>query len=127
MSRRPSAHDPVARAELVGQFLVVWDFEEARRIYKLGFYGKPLGISKPRGADFEAPLILDLLEGLYLLERGIITVYEGPGGRRVGPEELRELGRKVHDGFDAKYAVYKDLRDAGLVVTTGIKLSLIHI
>ena len=121
MSKRPGAHGPMAKAELVGQFLVIWDFEEARNIYKLGFYGKPLGISKPKSADFEAPLILDLLEGLYLLEKGIITVHEGPGGRQVGPKELRELGRKIHEGFDAKYAVYKDLRDTGLVVTTGIK------
>ena len=112
---------PVGRAELVGSFLVIWDFEQARAVYKLGFFGKPLGIPKPKGADFEAPLILDLMEGLYLLEKGLIEVYEGPEGREVGPEELREIGRSIHKDFDLKYAVYKDLRDSGLVVTTGIK------
>jgi len=112
---------PLARAELVGNFLVVWDVEQARAIYKLGFYGKPLGIPKPKGANFRAPLILDLLEGLYLAEKGLLSVYRGPEGREIGPEELRRMGREVHEDFDAKYAVYKDLRDSGLVVTSGIK------
>ena len=166
MSKCPGAHGPVARAELVGGFLVVWDYDEARQLYKLGFYGKPLGIPKPKGADFDAPLVLDLLEGLYLLEKGLLTVYErvkaegapsetsrpwrsirqllrpflerlrrflrGPREaltrvtaqqviRELRPRDLRELGRRLHEDFEAKYAVYKDLRDAGLVVTTGIK------
>jgi len=111
---------PLARAELIGNFLVIWDVEEARELFKLGFYGKPLGIPKPKGPDFDAPLILDLMEGLYLLEKGVIEVSEHPG-RPIGPGELRDVGRKVHEEFDAKYAVYKDLRDRGLVVTSGIK------
>ena len=113
--------EPLARAELVGNFLIIWDVEEARSIYKLGFYGKPLGIPKPKGPDFDAPLILDLMEGLYLLEKGKIEVSSGLGDRPISPSELREIGRSVHEDFDAKYAVYKDLRDRGLVVTSGIK------
>jgi len=112
---------PPARAELIGNFLIIWDIEEARAIFKLGFYGKPLGIPKPRGPDFNAPLILDLMEGLYLLEKGLVEVYGGPGGQAIGPEELKAVGREVHEDFDIKYAVYKDLREKGLVVTSGIK------
>jgi len=112
---------PLARAELVGNFLIIWDIEEARAIFKLGFYGKPLGIPKPRGPDFNAPLVLDLMEGLYLLEKGLVEVYGGPGEQAIGPEELKAVGREVHEDFDIKYAVYKDLREKGLVVTSGIK------
>ncbi len=112
--------EPLARAELVGGFLIIWDIEEARSIYKLGFYGKPLGVPKPKGADFEAPLILDIMEGLYLLEKGLVSIYRGRG-EQVGPEELREVGRTIYRDFDLKYTVYKDLRDSGLVVTSGIK------
>jgi len=117
----PAKSISIAKAELVGNFLVVWDVEQARSLFALGFYGKPLGIPKPRGPDFNAPLILDLMEGLYLLEKGLIEIYERPGERLVSSEELRELARGIYDDFDAKYAVYKDLRDAGLVVTSGIK------
>ena len=56
-------------AELVGNYLIVWNPKEGTELYKIGFYGKPLGIPKPKLIDFKVPLILDLMEGLYLLER----------------------------------------------------------
>jgi len=111
----------LARAELVGSFLIIWDHEQARQVFKLGFFGKPLGIPKPKGADFEAPLILDIMEGLYLLEKGLISIYRGPEDQPVGPDELREVGRSIYEDFDIKYEVYKDLRNSGLIVTSGIK------
>jgi len=107
------------KAELIESFLVVWDFKKARKLYSLGFYGKPLGIRKPKSADFEAPLVLDLMEGLYLLEKGIITVVEK--GKEIEMEELKDKARKIYEKFDMKYAVYKHLRESGLVVTPGIK------
>jgi len=105
----------------VGNFLVVWDPKKGSELYRLGYYGKPVGIPKPKVADFDVPLILDLMEGLYLAERGIIAVVEGPDRREVGLEELRERARGVYEEFDLKYIVYRDLRDGGLVVTPGIK------
>jgi len=107
--------------EFVENFLVVWDTEKGSELYKLGFYGKPIGVPKPKVMDFDVPLILDLMEGLYLLEKGIITVFEGPKKTRVGFEKLRRRARKLYEEFDLKYAVYQDLRDQGLIVTPGIK------
>ena len=57
---------PKIRVELIENFLVVWDSTEGSQLYKAGYYGKPLGISKPKIPEFNAPLILDLMEGLYL-------------------------------------------------------------
>ncbi|MEM2455593.1 MAG: tRNA-intron lyase, partial [Candidatus Bathyarchaeia archaeon] len=65
--------------------------------------------------------ILDLMEGLYLLEKGIITVYEGENKNRVSIKELKRRTKRVYEDFDLKYAVYKDLRDKGLIVTPGVK------
>jgi len=107
--------------EFVENFLVVWDTEKGSELYKLGFYGKPIGVPKPKVMDFDVPLILDLMEGLYLLEKGIITVFEGPKKTRVSFEKLRRRARKLYEEFDLKYAVYQDLRDQGLIVTPGIK------
>ena len=59
-------------AEFVENLLVVWDPKYGSELFKLGFYGKPLGIPKPKAPDFEVPLILDLIEGLYLLEKGLL-------------------------------------------------------
>lgn len=107
--------------EFVENFLVVWDPEKGSELYRLGFYGKPIGVPKPKVMEFDVPLILDLMEGLYLVEKGIITVSEGPKKTRVRSEKLRRRARKLYEEFDLKYAVYRDLRDQGLIVTPGIK------
>ncbi len=108
-------------AELIENFLIVWNPEKGSELYRMGFYGKPIGIPKPKTPDFNVPLILDLMEGLYLLEKGIIKVVEGKRKREVSPEKLRKKARKIYEEFDLKYLVYKDLRDHNLIVTPGIK------
>jgi tRNA-intron endonuclease len=107
--------------EFIENFLVVWKPESGSELYKNGYYGKPVGIPKPKIAEFDVPLVLDLMEGLYLLEKGKIVVVEGSKKTDVNFESLRRRARKLYDEFDSKYAVYKDLREKGLVVTPGIK------
>lgn len=106
---------------LIENFLVVWDAAEGSQLYKAGFYGKPLGIPKPKIPEFKVPLLLDLMEGLYLFETGKITIYEGPARRKVGLKKLKQKIKQLYDEFEEKYAVYRDLRSSGLIVTPGIK------
>lgn len=109
-------------AEFIENFLVVWDAAKGSELYKQGFYGKPVGIPKPKIMDFNVPLILDLMEGLYLVEKGTLTVREGARNKkRVGMQKLIRRARRLYEEFDLKYIVYKDLRDQGLIVTPGIK------
>ena len=61
--------------ELLDNYLIVWDPKEGSELYKMGYYGKPIGIPKPKIPEFDVPLILDLMEGLYLVEIGEISVY----------------------------------------------------
>jgi len=112
---------PRIEAEFIENFLVVWNPKDGSKLYKMGFYGKPLGIPKPKSPDFNVPLILDLMEGLYLLEKKVITVFEGEEKNRVSFKALRNRARRIYDNFDLKYVVYKDLRERGLVVTPGVK------
>src|SRR5437879_13222383 len=64
-------------AELVGTRLIVWDHKAGLEIYRSGFFGKPVGIPKPKPEqEFDVPLLLDLMEGLYLLEEGRIIVVD---------------------------------------------------
>ena len=107
--------------EFIENFLVVWNTEEGSELYRNGFYGKPLGIAKPKIPQFNAPLILDLMEGLYLLEEGVVNVYEGAKKKKIGVRKLRQMAEKLYEEFDEKYTVYRDLRDNDLVVTPGIK------
>ncbi len=108
-------------AEFVENFLIVWDAKKGSDLFGLSFYGKPLGIPKPKSADFDVPLILDLMEGLHLLQEGLIRVTEGSEKRGVNFRTLRGRARRLYEQFDLKYAVYRDLRKQGLVVAPGVK------
>ncbi|MFQ6084955.1 MAG: tRNA-intron lyase [Candidatus Bathyarchaeia archaeon] len=109
-------------AELVQNKLVIWDPKKGTKIYKLGFFGKPIGVPKPREVEeFETPLVLDPLEGLYLVEKGKIVVVRGPRKKPLALTGLRRWIKKVYVDFEIKYAVYKDLREKGYVVLPGVK------
>ncbi|GBC73171.1 hypothetical protein HRbin04_00567 [archaeon HR04] len=117
------------KGELIENRIVVWDLEHSRALFKEGFYGKPLGIPKPKDAEFDAPLILDLIEGYYLAKKGRLEIYKRDGaktdgGVKIVPLSMKEMAsicRKEYARFDSKYMVFKELRDKGYVVTPGIK------
>ncbi len=109
-------------AELFGSRLIIWDAKEGLGVYRSGFFGKPVGIPKPKpDQDFDVPLLLDLMEGLYLLEHKRIEVVEGKTKRAVRKSALLKTARVTYRGFRLAYQVYKDLRNKGYIVTPGIK------
>lgn len=109
-------------AELFGSRLIVWDHSKSLTIYRSGFFGKPVGIPKPKPEqDFDVPLLLDLMEGLYLLEEKRIEVVDGRTKKPVGKAVLLKTARGIYRGFQLAYQVYRDLRDKGYIVTPGIK------
>jgi len=109
----------VYTAEYLQSRLIVWDRGEARELYSNGFFGKPLGIAKPKGADFDKPLVLDLIEGYYLAEKGKLIVYNGD--RKLTLAELKKECESQHSNFEIKYRVYRGLRDGGFVALPGVK------
>jgi tRNA-intron endonuclease len=109
---------PIEVEALADGRLVVWSVDDSRNLFNTDFYGKPLGNPKPK-EDFDEPLILDLVEGVYLLDKKMIAVRAK--GRKMTAPALRKLARERLEGFDAKYVVYRDLREKGFVVTPGIK------
>ena len=98
---------------------MVWEKEDANNLYENGFYGRPIDIAKPR-EEIETPLILDPIEGLYLLEKKRIRVQE-PKNKTLTFKELKNRLNKAFNDFDEKYVVYRELRNRGLIVTPGIK------
>jgi tRNA-intron endonuclease len=98
--------------------LIVWDVSQANLLYNSGFYGRPLGISKPR-EKFTEPLILDPVEGIYLAELGCIRVVQD--GKYIPPNQLLNKFNKLYPQINQKYRVYEDLRNKGFVITPGIK------
>ncbi|QQG49522.1 MAG: tRNA-intron lyase [archaeon] len=100
--------------------IVVWDIEASRRLFKDGYYGKPLGIPKPKDFEFDAPLVLDLMEGYYLVTKKVLEV-EDQEGRDLTAKRLHEVCQTSYSDFGEKFLVYRKLREAGYVVTPGIK------
>ncbi len=98
--------------------LVVWSLDQARLLFNNRFYGKPLGIPRPT-EDFDAPLLLDPVEALYLLEKKEVKVRRQ--GKNLSKKNLKKIFESTFDGFLDKYLVYRELRDRGYVVTPGIK------
>ncbi len=106
---------------LLGIRVVVFDPEQARQLYTRGFYGKPLGVPKPRNGEFNAPLELGLMEAVYLSELGLLCVRDPRSRRVLKPGELADYARDVIERFDLLYRVYSDLRSKGYVVRSGLK------
>ncbi|MGH9919283.1 MAG: tRNA-intron lyase, partial [Nitrososphaerales archaeon] len=69
----------VATGRLFENRIVVWDIEASRRLFKDSYYGKPLGIPKPKDFEFDAPLILDLMESYYLVKKKKLRVESEEG------------------------------------------------
>ncbi|MGI0091468.1 MAG: tRNA-intron lyase [Nitrososphaerales archaeon] len=106
-------------AELIENRLVVWDIEDSRRLFSSGFFGKPIGIPKPRQNEFDVPIILDLFEGYYLASKSTIQIFQV--GKKVPLEKLQKICRDEVFQFREKLMVYTKLREAGFVVTPGVK------
>ena len=109
-----------ARGRLFENRIVVWDIAASRRLFKDGYYGKPLGIPKPKDFEFDAPLVLDLMEGYYLVTKKLLDV-EDPSGKELTPKQLQETCESSYTDFAEKFLVYRKLIEAGYVVTPGIK------
>ncbi len=88
---------------------------------KMGFYGSPLGISKPRLEYFSKPSELSLIEAYYLLEKEEITIYDVKQNKFLTSDEFYAIAIKIHHKFEEKYIIYKDLRERGYIPRPGLK------
>ena len=114
-----------ALAQLLGGRAIVWDVKQAAKLYKEGFYGKFIGVSKPKDQVPERPLELSLIETYYLAERGRIKVVD-ERGRELSAQEVYEYAKRHYEDFDYRYRVYKDLRERGYVVRPGMKFGSMY-
>lgn len=106
-------------AELIENRLVIWNLEDSKKLFSSGYFGKPIGIPKPKPNEFNAPIVLDLLEAYYLLSKNMIQVVKN--GKKVTLPKLLEICKEEYAQFAEKLLVYTKLREAGFVVTPGVK------
>jgi len=107
------------KASLEGHRIVIWSPEDGYLLFEAGFFGKPLGIRKPKLYRYKVPYELSFYDGLYLLDRNVIRIFRD--SKKVNRKTLISIARLVIDDFDAKYRVYEDLRNKGFIVKPGLK------
>ena len=97
------------KAELLEDKVIITDEPESQKIFNTGWYGN---ISK-------SGLELALIEAALLYEREKIQVYQKK--KRITFVKFLKYCNKMDKRFNVRYQVYKDLRDRGLPVRTGLK------
>ncbi len=105
--------------ELIDNRIVVWNIRDSQKLFTSGYYGKPIGISKPKFDEINVPLILDLIEGYYLLQNSKIKIKKTK--KKVTEKKMLEICRQEYHNFDKKFIVYENFRDKGYIVNPGIK------
>ncbi len=88
---------------LLGDKVVLWDADLAENLYTSAFYGK---LTK------ESTLLLSLVEAAYLIKNELLE---------LSFEHFIEHAASIESDFMAKYKVYENLREKGLIVKTGFK------
>lgn len=107
------------KGELIENRIIVWDIKNSKKLFSNGYYGKPIGIPKPKFDEINVPLILDLIEGYYLLQNSVIKIYKG--SKSVTEKQMLEICQSEYHNFDKKYIVYKNFRGKGYIINPGIK------
>ena len=105
--------------ELIDNRIVVWNIRDSKKLFTSGYYGKPIGIAKPKFDEINVPLILDLIEGYYLLQNSKIKIIKTK--KKVTEKKMLDICREEYHNFDKKFIVYKNFRDKGYIVNPGIK------
>ncbi|MFO7835639.1 MAG: tRNA-intron lyase [Candidatus Thorarchaeota archaeon] len=107
--------------QLVNDRTIVWNPDHSSMLYRIGYFGQPVGIRKPKSPDFEKPLQLSLLESIYLSEEGILVIKNAENERILEKTELIQIGLEKTPDFKVRYRVYSELRKRGYVVRPGLK------
>ncbi len=109
----------ILKTELLENRLIVWNLDDSKKLFSQGYYGKPIGISKPKLNKIDVPLVLDLIEGYYLMSKSKIQIYKNK--KKISEKKMIQICKIQHHNFEKKFQVYKNFRDKGYIVNPGIK------
>jgi tRNA-intron endonuclease len=84
--------------------------DQAREFYNQGTYGDLK----------ESKVYLSLIEGLFLLEKEKLEIYDGRN-HLLTHEEYMKKATRTEPNFLVRYSVFKDLRNRGYIVKTALK------
>jgi len=95
---------------LLNDRVIFWEEGASEILHRRYFFGELVN----------STLYISLVEAVYLMSKGLLTLQDADG-REISEEELIRRGRELEENFDEKFEVYRDLRDKRMVVKTGFK------
>jgi len=101
----------VVDAHLLEDRVVVTDREQGRALFADGWFGHDIGLAHQ----------LSLPEAVYLAEVGALRVQDAQGARTLDAAALAARANELEPDFPLRLALYRALRERGLVVKTGFK------
>ncbi len=110
-SETSAAKKVLVTGMLTGERVITESSDEARDFYNQSRFGTIADTGKVE---------LSLLEALYLVEKGRLTV-KTEAGRKIGFESYVKRARKVEPNFWIRYIVFKDMRNRGYIIKTALK------
>src|SRR3989338_3989683 len=99
------------KAALGRERIVTENSDAARELYNQSRFGSMLENGRVQ---------LSLLEGLYLLEAGKLSVKDA-SGKKMDFNAFLKKAQKVEPKFHIRYLVFKDMRSRGYIVKTALK------
>jgi tRNA-intron endonuclease len=90
--------------------VITEDSDPARELYNQSRYGS---IEKGK-------VYLSLIEGLYLLDKGKIDIFD-KRKHKLTFEEFLQKAQKIEPNFWIRFCVYKDIRNRGYIIKTALK------
>jgi len=107
--------NPHPKREVEGFFsedrVAVTDSESITSLTENGFFGKNIG----------PYLQLSLIESAYLMEKGVCRIINLSTGRPMSLNELMKVAGEIQIDFPLRLAVYRDLKEKGVITKTGFK------
>jgi len=105
--------------ELIENRVIIWD-SKAVELYDESGYGKPQPEENPDRLE------LDIVEALYLLEKGKLKVFiKAKKKKFLEFKDLMKIGSENVNSFHPSFIVYKDLRDRGYLCKTAFKFGAV--
>ena len=104
---------PIAEGEFLEDKVIIWDKDQANRVYSEKYFGKWIDEEKIKY------LLLSLEEAMLLLEREYLIIISKE--KKLNAQEFYKICTSIDREFPHKFVVYRDLRNRGFIVKSGFK------
>ena len=119
MEQNSESHFPI-KTHFTGSKVIIWNPKDGNFLFRSGYYGRPIGIRKPKGSFTDRPFELTLLEALFLHQNSQITV-EYKNNLLTKDEFKKMLLKLEFQLLEDLYFVYRDLRTKNYILKPGLK------